>query len=175
MSTFLLIGVPGQLKKVIDYLELNGLDANILANLDTPVSSRADGTHYTPSRATRLDNLTAYTLSRGAKLDNLDNLDAPVSAIATGAMKAVTRYITSTHATLGYTDVTVPAGTNLAKSVLSFLEVHATAHGNTSLVIRTSKYLEELNATTIRVHGTNFDGTSTSGNITVRWQLAEYT
>jgi len=170
MSTFTLMGVPGLVRKVLNYLEANGNQINNLADLDAPVSECAKEAHYTSARAGYLDNLQAYTTGRGAKLDNLDNLDAPVSAIATGAVKQVTRYASTTNSS-GYLDVTVPAGTDLSKSVLSFLSLYRTSGDS---VIRTSMYLEELNSTTIRVHGTNYDGTSTSGNITVRWQLVEY-
>lgn len=45
MSVFTLMGVPGLIRKVVNYLELNGMDSNIVANnLDATVSSRATAT-----------------------------------------------------------------------------------------------------------------------------------
>jgi len=41
MSVFALMGTPGQLAKVIDYLEANGVQINNLADLDATISSRA--------------------------------------------------------------------------------------------------------------------------------------
>ena len=67
MSTFFLLGVPGQVNKILQYLEANGVQIDNLALLDTSVSSRAPASTalsnaiWTSARAARLDATVSST------------------------------------------------------------------------------------------------------------------
>lgn len=69
-----------------------GTRAAKLDRLDTTVSSRADGSYYTPGRASKLDKLDATVSSRAdgknwtaERAGKVDNLDARVSSRADGS------------------------------------------------------------------------------------------
>ncbi len=148
-----LLGVPGKLKTISDYLTgtLYPYITTRTANLDTTISSRA-------AASTALTNAT-WTDTRAAKIDTIDT-----TVSATARIKLIQR------GTIALSNGGFTTGTSTITAVVTAkTELRCLGFSATSGDITSYPRLELTNTTTV----TATRG-GTSGAVTVSWEVTEY-
>jgi len=142
-----LLGVPGKLKAISDYLTTN----------------------WTAGRAAKLDLLTVAPAPASTALTNATWTDARAAKIDLIGIKSIQRGVTTISGGVTSADATVTS-VNMNKAMLHYLG--GTSCGYKAYIAYAGAYVQLLNATTVRVFSPADVGLTTPRYVS--WELVEY-